>query len=73
MGTIVTTKTLIILAVGIVAAGPFQKLFELKGLNTVSAKWKNSILEALYLFAVLFYCILLLANDTYNPFIYFRF
>ena len=73
MGTMLTTKAIIVLIIGIVAAGPFQKLFELKGLNNVSVKWKNSIVEALYLFMVLFYCILLLANDTYNPFIYFRF
>ncbi|SHI78206.1 alginate O-acetyltransferase complex protein AlgI [Butyrivibrio fibrisolvens DSM 3071] len=73
IGTIVTTKTLIILVIGIIAAGPFQKLFEIKGLDKVSVKWKNSMIEAVYLLAVLFYCILLLANDTYNPFIYFRF
>ncbi|MCR5770223.1 MAG: MBOAT family protein [Butyrivibrio sp.] len=73
MGTIVTTKTLIVLFMGIIAAGPLKLLFDLPGLNKLSLKWKNSLLEAVYLCAVLFCCILLLANDTYNPFIYFRF
>jgi alginate O-acetyltransferase complex protein AlgI len=73
LGTILSVKTVIILVIGIIAAGPFQKLFEIKGLKTISAKWKNSSIEAIYLFIILLYCILLLANDTYNPFIYFRF
>ncbi|MCR4636010.1 MAG: MBOAT family protein [Butyrivibrio sp.] len=73
LGTILSVKTVIILVIGIIAAGPFQKLFEIKGLKTISTKWKNSSIEAIYLFIILLYCILLLANDTYNPFIYFRF
>lgn len=73
MGTIFTTKTVLILIIGIIASGPFQKLFECGMLKNIAIKWKNSLLEAVYLCMVLFYCILLLANDTYNPFIYFRF
>ena len=39
----------------------------------VTSRWKNSKLEFIYCALVLFYVVLLLANDTYNPFIYFRF
>ena len=42
------------------------------GRNLVEV-WKDSAAEALWLTLVLVYCIILLANNTYNPFIYFRF
>ncbi|MBQ9513164.1 MAG: hypothetical protein IJR58_08215, partial [Lachnospiraceae bacterium] len=35
--------------------------------------WRGSKIEFIYCALVLFYVVLLLANDTYNPFIYFRF
>ena len=50
-----------------------QQIFTLGRLKNIAARWKNSIPEAVYLAAVMFYSILLLANNTYNPFIYFRF
>ncbi len=73
LGTMVGTQTLLAAAAGIIGCGILQQIFTLGRLKNIAARWKNSIPEAVYLAAVMFYSILLLANNTYNPFIYFRF
>ena len=35
--------------------------------------WKNSLVEAVFCTAILMLCLANIANDTYNPFIYFQF
>ena len=39
----------------------------------VTEKWKDSVLEAIYIFILLILCMAAMASDTYNPFIYFQF
>ena len=39
----------------------------------VTEKWKDSVLEAIYIFILLILCMAAIASDTYNPFIYFQF
>jgi alginate O-acetyltransferase complex protein AlgI len=73
LGVIMNAKTLLITFIAIIACGPVQQIFKIKALEKVAAKWKNSLPEAIVLALLLFYSITLLANDAYNPFIYFRF
>jgi alginate O-acetyltransferase complex protein AlgI len=73
LGTMVSTQTIIAVILGILGCGLIQKIFTTGKLSVIGAKWKISAAEAVWLTAVLFYSILLLANNTYNPFIYFRF
>ena len=35
--------------------------------------WKNSFVEIIYCSSIFILCLAMLAGDTYNPFIYFRF
>ena len=42
-------------------------------ITRISTGWKFSVAEMIYCALLLFYVVLLLANDTYNPFIYYRF
>ena len=42
-------------------------------LSPMTHRWKFSVAEMIYCALLLFYVVLLLANDTYNPFIYYRF
>ena len=58
---------------GLLGCGILQQAFTLGGLKKIAARWKYSAAEAVWCLLVLAYCILLLANNTYNPFIYFRF
>ncbi len=73
LGTLMSGQAVLAAAAGIIGCGILQMLFSRGILAKVSAKWKNSLPEAVYLGGVLFYSILLLADNTYNPFIYFRF
>jgi len=73
LGTMVSTQTLLAVVFGLIGCGLLQSVFERPALKGIAVRWKNSFAEAVYLFVVLFYSILLLANNTYNPFIYFRF
>ena len=73
----VTSLTVVVCLAGILGAGIIQRLTGGekcdKGTGAMSRFWKNSVVEMIYCGLMLFYVILLLANDTYNPFIYFRF
>ncbi len=71
--TMMSTQTILAAIAGLIGCGILQTIFGTKKLAPIAARWKNSIPEAIYLCVVLFYSILLLANNTYNPFIYFRF
>ena len=73
IGTLISVQTLLAVIFGILGCGLLQSVFKLPALKGLSDKWKNSLPEAVYLTLVLCYSILLLANNTYNPFIYFRF
>ena len=85
---LVSTKTLLAFAAALLGCGMIQSIFTGRDIGTAAAadgqarervlsklgaKWKNSAAEAVFLAVVLMYCILLLSNNTYNPFIYFRF
>ena len=67
-GVYVGTQGLLAFLLGVLGCGVIQSLF---GKRLI--RYKNGLAEAVYLALVLFYCIVLLANQSYNPFIYFRF
>ncbi len=73
LGTLVTPQIWLAFLFAVLGAGILKVLFATKKLAGVAKKWKGSVPEAVYLTLVLVYCLLLLANNTYNPFIYFRF
>lgn len=70
LGTIVTPWIALMAAFGVAGMGFVQAI---AAKCPVANKWRHSLLETLYLGAVLLLCIMALAGDTYNPFIYFRF
>ena len=61
------------MAAGILGCGILQAVFSGKKTSLLAEKWKGSVPEFLWCTLILFASILLLANNTYNPFIYFRF
>ena len=63
-------KMLIMLLLAILGCGLVQRLADRTGL---SAKLKNSWAELIFCAGVFVICMAMLAADTYNPFIYFRF
>ena len=67
---VVTHRQIVIFFVGVLGAGLIQN----KGLQSRCVqKYKHSIFELIFCFTLLFLCIVSLASNTYNPFIYFRF
>ncbi len=70
MGSIFGNKTLLIILIGIFGCGLFQ--YAVKKIR-FAEKWRNSYLEMAYCGMVFVLCIVMLAGNTYNPFIYFRF
>ena len=68
--TIFSYKTMFIIGTGILGSGLVQQFFHRTG---ILAKWKNSYMEIVYCGIVFILCISMLASNTYNPFIYFRF
>lgn len=73
IGTLMSEQTVLACVIGVIGCGILQKIFTCRKLSGFASRWKNSLPEAIYCGLVLFYCIMLLANNTYNPFIYFRF
>lgn len=55
---------------GIIGIGVLQTMLEKIG---IFEKWRHSFGEIIFCVWVLVLCIIILAADTYNPFIYFRF
>lgn len=63
-------KTLLVILLGIFGCGIIQLLLRKLNLNE---KLKNSYIEIVYCGMVFVLCIVALAGNNYNPFIYFRF
>lgn len=63
-------KMLLLLLIAILGCGIVQSFAERTG---VSAKLKNTWAEQLFCAGIFVLCMAMLAADTYNPFIYFRF
>jgi alginate O-acetyltransferase complex protein AlgI len=66
------TKLIIFLIIGILLCGPIQNVF-IKLKSFLYSQEKSNLLETIILFSLLFVCIMMLVNNSYNPFIYFRF
>lgn len=73
LGTLVGTQATIAIILGIVGCGILQAVFSTGKRKELAVRWKGSTAEAVWCGMVLFASIVLLANNTYNPFIYFRF
>lgn len=73
VGTTCSILGLLAILFGILGCGILQTIFTTGKRKIIGEKWKNSPAEAVWLTFVLAYSIMLLANNTYNPFIYFRF
>lgn len=63
-------RTILIAVFGVVGIGIIQNIVKK---SRRIAKVKNSYLELIYCAGLFFVCIMMLASNTYNPFIYFRF
>ena len=63
------TKTVFMMIAGLIGMGVLQAACPEK----LKEKWKGSVIEALYLVALLLLCMASIASDTYQPFIYFQF
>lgn len=59
-----------VMAAAVLGAGVFQRILEK---SAVWKKWTHSAAEYIFLILVFALCVMSLASDTYNPFIYFRF
>lgn len=68
---IINLRAWIIFGLAIVGCGIIQKI--IKKYIPVMLKWKGEIIEIVYCTIITIYCFMLLAGNTYNPFIYFRF
>ena len=73
LGMLVNHQTVIAFVLGLLGCGLLQNIFACGKLKGIRDRFRNSAAEAFFLTLALFYCIVLLANNTYNPFIYFRF
>lgn len=62
-------KTLFIGVCAVAGAGILKRIVPVQ----IAEKWKNSIVEALYIIMLLVLSLASIASDTYNPFIYFQF
>lgn len=69
-GNIFGAKTVFIIIIGILGCGIIQPVLQK---CEVIVRKKNSWVEMLYCGLILVLCIAMLAGNTYNPFIYFRF
>lgn len=69
-GKVFGNKTIVIIFAGILGCGPIQVFLQK---TKISGKVKNSYLEMIYCSIIFILCIAMLASNTYNPFIYFRF
>ena len=62
-------KTLFIGVCAVAGSGILKRIVPVQ----IAEKWKNSIVEALYIIILLVLSLASIASDTYNPFIYFQF
>ena len=73
LGTLISRQTICAAIAGMVGCGILQSFFMTKKGAAAAARWKGSMAEGIYLAAVMALSIVLLAGNTYNPFIYFQF
>lgn len=71
MAPVFGKKTIFIILLGILGCGIIQKIFP--KIEHIKELWKNSYIEIIYCSSIFILCLAMLAGDTYNPFIYFRF
>ncbi len=71
--TLLTTKIVVTIVLAIIGCGLFQTVFSKGKLAVAAQKWKYSLPEAIFCTLIFLYSILLLASNTYNAFIYFKF
>ena len=69
--TIMNTRAWIVLVMAVFGCGIIKTIAD--KFPSLTKHLKNSLLEVIYLSVVMIYSIILLASNTYNPFIYFRF
>jgi alginate O-acetyltransferase complex protein AlgI len=73
ISTIINSRNIVIIIVAILFAGVVQSIFnKLKNKEKITTIYKKYI-EIFVIFMLMFICIMMLASNTYNPFIYFRF
>ncbi len=70
---IIDMHTLSALAAGILGSGFLQAAVMKSRMSALGRRFAGSFAEAVFLAGVVVYSIMLLANNAYNPFIYFRF
>lgn len=74
LSLLVDNRTLVICILGVLGCGFVQAILQkFSKTAPLATKWKNSYVEIIFCGIVLLLCISLLASNTYNPFIYFRF
>ncbi len=73
LGTLVSSEAVLALICGVLGCGVLQAAVTRQKTAGIAQKWKGSFPEFVFCAAVLLGCILKLAGNTYNPFIYFRF
>ena len=69
----INNQTILLAVLGFVGAGFLQAFCTGKYGRSIGKKWTGSFAEAVFLLIVTLYSIMLLANNAYNPFIYYRF
>ena len=69
--TVMNNRAWIILVIAFFGSGIVKVILD--KIPKITNRIKNSVPEMFFLSAVIVYCIILLASNTYNPFIYFRF
>ena len=67
---LVSSRVWFVAIIAVLGCGGIQKLAEKWG---IKGKWKDSIFEMLFCIGIVMCSFMLLAGNSYNPFIYFRF
>ncbi len=70
---IINNRYILIIFISILFAGIVQKLFKKLKNREKIMKFYNKYIESIVILMLMFICIIMLASNTYNPFIYFRF
>ena len=73
LGTQVGVEAVLAMICGILGCGLVQAVFSKGRMAVLAKRWTGSVPEFIWCALVLAASILMLANNTYNPFIYFRF
>ncbi|MCI2049109.1 MAG: MBOAT family protein [Lachnospiraceae bacterium] len=73
MGQILTTQSVIAGVLAVLGCGLLQSVMQCGRCRKLTADWKNSMPEAVFCLCVLLCSIVMMASNTYNPFIYAKF